>query len=62
MSVVASSLTCPTLLTCKWGKEGFGFNQHNKLCCWKSAPVDADNKLWNACHCLLRALCSDLMS
>lgn len=34
-SVVTSSLTRLTPLTCKWGKEGFGCNPHNKLCCWK---------------------------
>lgn len=51
-SVVTSSLPCLTLLTWKWGKEGFGFNQHNKLCCWLSDTVNADNKLWKACDCL----------
>lgn len=35
VSVSTSSLTCLTLLTCKWGKEGFGFNLNSKLCCWK---------------------------
>lgn len=35
VSVSTSSLTCLTLLTWKWGKEGFGFNLNSKLCCWK---------------------------
>lgn len=51
-SVVTSSLPCLTPLTWKWGTEGFGFNQHNELRCWLSDTVNADNKLWKACHCL----------
>lgn len=35
-------------------QEGFGSNPPSELGCWKSDTVNADNKLWKACHCLLK--------